>query len=394
MNNIFVANHVWPGAKVVLLAAAGLFASPVAHAATAPVPASEQAPTYTAGHIPNHVGVPDYMGVIVDAVVPNAASVARQNVLALNTGMFELYGEAGQLVQQSILAHHPVILGLFSGAGGRFILYRPGQPALDAPPVPEVYQLLKSVAHSVMALGAVVGPHIGKPEDRSWRPSLAAYRVRLAAALDSLDATTMPAEWRANNRALIAGNIAFIDQCEADGVISFAGLQQFASGQKAGLRLDVAWAAETQVKHWVGVLADWKRQLGPDWGRVYAASNTIYVTRQNNVLFSVLAQFFDADDINTRLLLIETVSFTTTPQEMLDSVTRIIADRTVGETFFGSPHLMDYELMGGDARDAIVAETAALGMAARLPPRVPFGSHQWPTLVTAGPGAASLSDLP
>ena len=143
-----------------------------------------------------------------------AGSVAFQNLLALNVGMFELYGEAGQLVQGSILAQHPVILGLFSGAGGRFILYRPGSPPLEGPPVPEVYQLLKSIGHSVMALGVVVGPHIGKPDDQSWRPSLASYRVRLKAALDSLDATSMPAEWRENNHALIRENIAFIDKCD------------------------------------------------------------------------------------------------------------------------------------------------------------------------------------
>ena len=29
-----------------------------------------------------------------------------------------------------------------------------------------------------------------------------------------------------------------------------------------------------------------------------------------------------------------------------------------------------------------------------LPPRVPFGSHQWPTLITPGDGPTSLADLP
>jgi hypothetical protein len=79
---------------------------------------------------------------------------------------------------------------------------------------------------------------------------------------------------------------------------------------------------------------------------------------------------------------------------MLDSLTRIIADRSVGALFFGSYHLMDYELMGGNARKAIVAETAKRDMTASLPPAVPFGSHQWPTLITSGTGAASLDDLP
>jgi hypothetical protein len=359
-----------------LLAALGLTGTPAANAADVSTP------------------IPDYMKVIVGSSEPNPVAIARDNVLALNTGMFELYGEAGQLVQRRILAQHPIILGLFSGAGGRFILYRPGQLPVEGPPVPEVYQLLKSIGHSVMALGVVVGPHIGKPEDKAWQPSLAAYRERLKAALAGIDTITMPDAWRANNRALLETNIGFIDKCLTDGVISFSGLQEFATKQRALLKLDIKWAAETQVKHWFGVLAGWKQLLGGDWSRVYAASNTIYVARQNNVLFSILAQFFEPEDINSHLMLIETVSFTTTPEDMLESLTRIISDRAVGETFFGSPYLMDYELMGGDARNAIVAEIAARGMTAQLPPRVPFGSHQWPTLVTTGPGPASLADLP
>src|SRR5262249_31806091 len=130
------------------------------------------------------------------------------------------------------------------------------------------------------------------------------------------------------------------------------------------------------------------------WDKTYAASNTIYVARQNNILFSVLAQFFGAAAINDRLLLIETVSFTTTPQDLLESLTRIIADRSVGALFFRNYRLMDYELMGGDRRQPILAETRRRGMRAVLPPLVPFGSGQWPMLITPGPGAASLTDLP
>jgi hypothetical protein len=71
---------------------------------------------------------------------------------------------------------------------------------------------------------------------------------------------------------------------------------------------------------------------------------------------------------------------------MLDSLTRIIGDRAVGGLFFGNTALMDFELMGGDARDAIVAEAGKRGMTPLLPPKVPFGSKQWPTLITPGPG--------
>jgi hypothetical protein len=55
---------------------------------------------------------------------------------------------------------------------------------------------------------------------------------------------------------------------------------------------------------------------------------------------------------------------------------------------------MDYELMGGDARQAIIDEDTKRKINATLPPQVPFGSHQWPALTTPGPGAKTLADLP
>ena len=185
-----------------------------------------------------------------------------------------------------------------------------------------------------------------------------------------------------------------MDECAKNGVISLAAFQDFAKKQAPLLRKNIAWAAQTQVGHWMGVIADWKKQLGSAWDQTYAASNTIYVARQNNVLFSVLAQFFGPDAINSRLVLIETISFTTTPEEMLDALTRIVADRSVGAAFFGNYYLMDYELMGGDARQAVIDDSKKRGMTPFLPPAVAFGSHQWPTLVTPGSGPASLADLP
>jgi hypothetical protein len=304
--------------------------------------------------------------------------------------MFELYDNAAKIFERNILSRHPVILGLFSGAGGKFILYRPGM----APLVPIVYQLLKSVGHSTMALAQVVGPYLDNPADQSWRGPMIAYRARMQSAPDGLDDTPMPSDWRDNDRIILRNNLAFMDDCLAKGAVSFAELEAFTKKQAPHLKLDIEWAAQTQVGHWMKVIADWKMMLGGDWEKTYAASNTIYATRQNNVLFSVLAQFFDPDAMNDRLILIETISFLTSPDEMMEALTRIIADRSDGALFFGNYYLMDYELMGGDARLAIAAESAKLGIKPFLPPVVPFGSRQWPMRITPGSGPASLADLP
>ena len=337
--------------------------------------------------------LPSYMAPIAGRPTSSPAETATRNVLALNQAMFELYDNAAAVFRANILSKHPIILGLFSGAGGRFILYRPGMEPVEAPSVPIGYQLLKSVGHSTMALTQIVGPYVDNAANQSWRAPMASYRSQMQSALDGLGATLMRPEWQDNNRAILQNNIAFMDECLSKGAIPFATLEAFGKKQAPYLAKNVAWAAQTQVAHWMTVLAEWKAQLGADWDKTYAASNTIYVARQNNVLFSVLAQFFGPDAINNRLLLIETISFTTTPADMLESLTRIIADRSVGALFFGNYHLMDYELMGGDARAAIIAETGKRGMTPFLPPAVPFGSKQWPTLVTPGQGPATIADL-
>jgi hypothetical protein len=346
------------------------------------------------GSLGHAADLPDYMQPIAGVVTVSPTEVANDNLLALNKSMFQLYDETGKLLQRNILAQHPVILGLFSGAGGRFILYRPGMAPLEAPPVPIVYQLLKSVGHSTMAVSEVVAPYIDNPANQAWLASLLAYRSQMQSALDTLDRAELPPDWRAVPRTILQNNVAFMDNCAKKGAITMADIQDFAKRQGPSLKKVIAWAAQTQVAHWMTVIGEWKKMLGADWEKTYAASNTIYVARQNNILFSVLAQYFGADAINDRLLLIETISFTTTPADMLEALTRVVAERSVGAIFFGNYKLMDYELMGGDARTAIIVESAKRGMTPVLPPAVPFGSHQWPTLITAGSGPTSLADLP
>src|SRR5207245_11648230 len=140
----------------------------------------------------------------------------------------------------NFLAQHPLILGLFSGAGGRFILYRPGMAPLEAPSVPTVYQLLKSVGHSVMALSEVVGPYLDNAANQSWRGPLLAYRSEMQSALDTLDATEMPADWRANNRTVLQNNIPVMDACPQKGRITTHDLQSSAHPQTPTYKKTVA----------------------------------------------------------------------------------------------------------------------------------------------------------
>ena len=336
---------------------------------------------------------PPYMGVIVGQGAATKTQVAHDNVLALNVAMFGYYDRALNFYQQRLLAQHPVILALFSGAGGDFTLYSPGMAPLRAPSVPIAYQLLKSVGHSSMALFQIAGPYLDNAGDQSWRALMEVDRTQHKVALDTLADGDMDPSWRDNSRIVLLNNVAFMDAAMAKGVITYADLSAFAKKQAPYLAKNVAWAAETQVAHWMGVVEKWKQMLGADWEKTYGVSNSIYVARQNYVIFSVLAQFFGPDAMNSRLMLFDTTDFTTTPEAMLVGLTRVIADRSVGAEFFGNYYLMDYELMGGNARDAIVSEAQKRGLTPFLPPMVPFGSHEWPWKITPGPGPGTLKQL-
>lgn len=338
--------------------------------------------------------LPEYLANISGNTPSTPADISTRDVLQLDVGMFSLYDRASTIYRRNILAKHPIILAMFTGEGGRMMLYRPDQAPIDAPKVPKVYQILKSTGHSTMALSQVVIPSVNNPADKRWIAPMAAYRVQMKTALDGLDANTdLQADWKPAVKEILTNNVAYMDDCLAKGAVTLDGLTAFAKKQAPNIKLIINWAASTQVKHWMGVMDEWSKMLGPDMAKTYAASNTIYVARQNNILFSVLAQYFGPEAINDRLMLIETMGFFTTPEDMLTAMTRVIGDRSVGELYFGNYHVMDYELMGGDGRKTIIAEMQKRGKQPFLPPAVPFGSKQWPTLITPGPGPTSLDDL-
>jgi hypothetical protein len=58
------------------------------------------------------------------------------------------------------------------------------------------------------------------------------------------------------------------------------------------------------------------------------------VTRRNNIVFTILAQFMGKEAVGDRLLLLETAWVATTPEKVLDVLARIVSDRALGKVFF------------------------------------------------------------
>jgi hypothetical protein len=344
----------------------------------------------------NGGAIPEFLRVVVAEEKPASdRAVAEQNVLALNSMMLGFYDEAIAKYQQNMLSRVPIILALFSGQGGKMILYRPGHEPLVAESVPLIYQLAKSVGHSSMAIYQILVPYLAHPENQSWRSHLQLYRAQHQIAFDSLAALDVSAENRAVLHAILERNIKFMDECLTRKTFTFEAIQAFIRDCAPYSIKTIGIAAPTQVGHWMNVLEGWKKMLGADWEKTYAVSNTLYVARQNNILFSVLAQFMGQEAMGDRLLLIETPEFETTPEKMLEVLIRIVSDRGIGMVFFKDYFLMDVELLGGGGRKAIEQEMQKRGLKPFLPTPVPFRSTDWPwkTDPSKGRGPASLDEI-
>jgi hypothetical protein len=346
----------------------------------------------------NGGAVPEFLRVVVaDEKPASTRAVAERAVLALNSSMMRVYDESLEMFKQNMRDRVPIILALFTGQGGQMTLYRPGHPPEVAPPVPIVYQLAKSVGHSSMAIYQIVAPYLANPRaNQLWRAPLLAYRTEHQTALDSLGDLEITEDDRAVLRAILERNLAFMDQCLAAGTYTYEDLEKFTRGCAPYSVKTIGIGSSAQVGHWMEVLEVWKERLGQEWERTYAVSNSLYVSRQNNILFSILAQFMGTESMGDRLLLIETPEFETTPEKMLDVLGRIVADRGLGMVFFRDYFLMDVELLGGGARAAIEREMARRGKKAVLPPLAPFRSNDWPwkTDPSKGTGPARLEDVP
>lgn len=342
--------------------------------------------------------VPDFMqSFVIDETNPESKQkIAIENVLTLNNEMFNVYDKSLGIYKTNFLKEHPLIMALFSGKGGRFILYRPGKPPLEAESVPLVYQIAKSVGHTAMATFVLLAPYTSNPSaDLGWLGSLKTYRVDVQTALESLDAIDLKPEVRDLLRDTLQQIATFMDSSIQKSNFTYDELLSFGRNIKPNLAKLIDVSTHAQVGHWWAVMEEWKKMLGPDWEKTYGLSNSIYVARQNNILFSILVQFFGEQAINDRLMLLETTDFTTTPELMMDAFMRIVSDRLIGEVFYKNLRLMDFELLGGSARKTIEEEAEKHGVKAVLPPKVPFNTHGWPwkTDASTGTGPSSMDEI-
>src|SRR5262249_39411903 len=150
----------------------------------------------------------------------------------------------------------------------------------------------KSCGHSAMAVYQLTAPYLDNPKDSSWRTPMAQYLALQEATLAGFENIDLPKGAKHSAKTLLMNNIAFMKECLKTGMFPAEDLRRFTIGQRGAIESVVEYAARAQASHWMKVMADWKTLIGKDWDKTYGVTNTLYVTRTNNILFTIMAQFF------------------------------------------------------------------------------------------------------
>jgi len=336
-------------------------------------------------------------GHVYASTAASSLSPAEKSLINLNNTMFGIYDEALNQFKTNLLDKTPVIVARFSTEGGHFTLYRPHQTPLVAEFPAVTYQIAKSVGHSVMITYNMLRPYIhASAADKSWRKNVSLFQGKVNSALKNIDALAVSDSDKQVFRQVLTLINNTLTACLKKGSITEEDLNQFTVLARPFISKLIIISSSAQVERQMAVLAEWKKLLGSEWDKAYALTNTIYVTRQNNMIFSMLAEWMGKEAINHRIFLFETTSFTTTDQDILTLWSRIMFDRQLGEGFFGDYYLMDSELIANGGRAEIVKTAKQYNLPDILPELEPFNSTDWPWRhnPSSGTGPASLSEEP
>ncbi|MGD9651328.1 MAG: hypothetical protein AB7I96_07780 [Candidatus Dadabacteria bacterium] len=301
---------------------------------------------------------------------------AAQRLYNLDAKMTANYTDTQRLAGQS---QSPVILVMFNGVGGKYILIRNGNvEAVE--PVPALYQQIKSASHTIVGVFEIMSPYFDNSGVENWKPKLTEYNKMLKDALATLGDIGMPPDVEERCRTILEGGIKFTDGALKTGSFTSEGYSAYAKSVWPAIAKNIELAGKLQVDHFEALLKKWRKEMGEEeWSRLYAVVNTAWAMRRENVHFQILAQMMGRDVINDRLIIAETLE-DPTQDDLIMLLGRIINDRDLAVHVFGKKleYRMDVELMGNAAKDEITEKASPHHPVIDYSEWMPYEEHKTP----------------
>ncbi|MFC7981710.1 hypothetical protein [Streptomyces sp. NPDC057336] len=333
---------------------------------------------------------------------------ARDAIRAVNARMRANYAT---LKSELTTQLSPVIVVSNNAVGGRFTLINNGTQVETVDPVPEYFELAKSIAHVPLGVFSVLAAYLSDqvpnipnadridphdldmvvtkaPGDKGWITPLNAFRSTLETAHTKLGTANLPLDLENSCDKILSEAVKFIDasvKAESFDMVSF---NRFAAAVYPSIRVNMTFAATAQITGIEGLMKRWRTLIGEKaWSDLYVTVLSIWTTAELNQASIIIRRTMNQAKVDTHLIDLPTVETPSDPIFVaLDNLARIVQDNVAAEMVFntdlkvadalkGKEDLLSDEILQQIGGTAPTARTAAFGTAAATAGACPITGH-------------------
>ncbi|WP_265447361.1 hypothetical protein [Flexivirga meconopsidis] len=283
------------------------------------------------------------------------AAQAKASIRAVNAGMRSNYAA----LKSELIKHlSPVIVVENDARGGKFTLVTSGgQESVN--PVPEAFELAKSIAHVPLGCFSVLAsyladeipavPNAGRIDahdvlmvafrdasSTAWTVPLQAYADTLTTARKNLPAAQLPPELTQSCTNILDGALRFIRSCLATKRFDMQTFESFSGSVYPDIRTNMRFASEAQISGVQNVMNTWRARLGAAaWSDLYTVVVSQWTTSVLNQNTIIIKDCMDPAKVETHLIDLPGLEPPTDPIfTALDNLARIVQDNVAAELVF------------------------------------------------------------
>ncbi|MFE4801604.1 hypothetical protein ACFRFL_43270 [Streptomyces sp. NPDC056708] len=330
-----------------------------------------------------------------DVAVADAELKARDAIRAANVGMRASYAA---LKSELISRLSPVIVVQNDATGGKFTLIRGGSPQESVNPVPELFELAKSISHVPQGIFSAIAPYLGDkvpslpnasridphdldmvafegPRAAGWISPLQGYEATLTTARQQLGEANLPQELEISCGRILDEALTFIRDSVRSGTFDMASFEEFSGKTYPSIRTNMKYAAAAQISGVQGLMRKWRATIGEEaWKDLYTVVLSIWTTSELNQASIIIRRCMNPVKVATHLIDLPTVEVPRDPIFVaLDNLARIVQDNVsaemvfptdplVADVFKGKEDLLSVEILqqtGATARAPTASRAAA-----------------------------------
>ncbi|MFD0056356.1 hypothetical protein ACFVHR_21760 [Streptomyces sp. NPDC127168] len=322
---------------------------------------------------------------------------ARDAIRAVNAKMRANYAT---LKSELTTRLSPVIVVSNNAVGGRFTLISNGKQVETVDPVPEYFELAKSIAHVPLGVFSVLAAYLSDqvpnipnadridphdldmvvtkaPGDKGWITPLTGFKTALQSAHTRLGTANLPLDLENSCDKILGEAVKFIDASVAAESFDMVSFNRFAATVYPAIRVNMTFAATAQITGIEGLMKRWRTLIGEKaWSDLYVTVLSIWTTAELNQASIIIRRTMNQAKVGTHLIDLPTVETPSDPILVaLDNLARIVQDNIAAEMVFntdlkvadalkGKEDLLSDEILQQIGGTAPTARTAALGTAA------------------------------